>query len=87
MGLDHGRLWQDAPEEYRAITTHIVCNNPLSYEEILNWRGFSFESSHTIDAAPIRNIGALLIDVENMLYGMEESERIINNVLSKQKGY
>jgi hypothetical protein len=42
--MEYGSLWERAPEEYRAITEHIVCLNELTYEEILNWRGFSFET-------------------------------------------
>lgn len=67
---------------------YIFCRNPLSYEEILGWRGFSFEQSHELKKNPaIRSIEALALEVDNGTYGIEESERIISNVVSKQKGY
>jgi hypothetical protein len=66
---------------------HIICRNPLTYEEILNWRGFSFEVSRTLASDPVTNIVELAVVVEDNTYGIEESERIIANVLSKTKGY
>lgn len=66
---------------------HIFCNNSLTYEEILNWRGFSFEQSTSIAKHPLGSMTALQTEVENGTYGIEESERIIANVLSKKKGY
>jgi hypothetical protein len=66
---------------------HITCKNPLTYEEILNWRGFSFETSRQIAMSSIKSAFGLMVEVENMTYGIEESERIISNVLSKQTGY
>jgi hypothetical protein len=66
---------------------HITCKNPLTYEEILNWRGFSFETSREIAKSSIKSMLGLMVEVENMTYGIEESERIISNVLSKKVGY
>ena len=69
---------------------HIFCHNPLSYEEILNWRGFSFETSRLTTLREQRQEFAKSLDAgteDNGRYGIAESERIISNVISKQKGY
>lgn len=57
---------------------HIQVRNPLTYEEILGWRGFSFETSRTRDMYA----DYLARDGE---YGIAESERIIDNVVCKGK--
>ena len=68
----------------------ILCHNQCTYEEILNWRGFSFEISRLTTLREQRQDFAKSLDAgteDNGRYGIAESERIINNVLSKQKGY
>ena len=56
----------------------VFCRNQITYEEILSWRGFSFEQSHVLkQAEPIRTIETLVFEVENGTYGIEESDRII----------
>ena len=71
----------DADHEY------IFCRNQSTYEEILSWRAFSFDTSHSLITLPIKNTIDLAAVCEDSVFGIEESERIINNVLSKQKGY
>ena len=69
---------------------HIICRNPLTYEEILNWRGFSFEVSRLHSRREQRkHYAECLVDgtVDDGRYGIAESERIINNVWSKRKGH
>jgi hypothetical protein len=63
---------------------HIYVRNQCTYEEILSWRGFSFETSRTLVLSPVICTRDLVEVVEDSTYGIEESERIINNVLSKQ---
>ena len=71
-------------------TENIFCNNPLTYEEILNWRGFSFETSRLQTHREQRKaFAASLVDggLDDGRYGIAESENIINNVVLKQSTY
>jgi hypothetical protein len=71
-------------------TEFITCKNVLTYEEILNWRGFSFETSRIETTREQRKAYAASVDngtEDNGRYGIAESERIIANVVSKTKGY
>ena len=59
---------------------NIFCHNQLTYEEILNWRGFAFETSR-VDGLSDPPMG--IVDGE---YGIADSERIMDNVVCKSKG-
>lgn len=64
------------------MTDSIICRNPLTYEEILNWLGFSFETSREFErrAITIADVATILEDGE---YGIAEANRIMDTVASK----
>lgn len=61
----------------------ISCKDALTYWRILSWRGFAFETSRLLSNEEQREG----FYTYNGPYGIEESDRIIANILSKQKGY
>jgi hypothetical protein len=55
----------------------------LAYEEVLNWRGFAFETSHTASWVAQRKLFAERLDtgeLDDGQYGIWESDRILNRV-------
>jgi hypothetical protein len=75
-----------ASEEIEKLYSELItCKNVLTYEEILDWRGFAFETSQKMTRREQRQDFAA--GTHDGMYGIEESERIIDNVVSKQKGY
>lgn len=53
----------------------------LAYEEVLNWRGFAFETSHTASWREQRKLFAEHLDsgeLDDGQYGIWESDRILN---------
>ena len=59
-------------------------HNQLTYEEVLNWQGFAFETSRAFHKQ--KNVS--LLDSaflhDDGRYGLEEAQCIIDNVVHKQ---
>lgn len=62
---------------------HILVRNALTYEEILNWRGFAFETGHIYTRKQQRERYAESVDAGELCdgqYGIAESDHILSCV-------
>lgn len=66
------------------IRERITCRNPLTYEEILNWLGFAFESSREFQLRPTATIMDAAVVIDDGEYGIAEANRIMDNVVNKR---